>query len=189
VSDVRALLEQSAMYRVLSLVFQPPRPETGKELYALAVVVPGALGEDLAKLAGHAVNEATYHALLGSSGICPDCESDYEVNALGGKGPLLADVSGFYQAFRFDPTWELRLPPDHIAAELGFLGYLALKEASASARGLEYQAGTCRDAAATFVRDHLGRWASAFCERLQAAGERGAYENAACLLLRMVAHG
>ena len=89
----------------------------------------------------------------------------------------LADIAGFYRAFglEVEPGGER---VDHIAAELEFMHFLAVKEALANERGETEKAEICRDGAASFLSDHLGRWTSKLGAQLkscdpmyQAAGE------------------
>ena len=82
----------------------------------------------------------------------------------------LADIAGFYRAFGVEVTPGTERP-DHIAVELEFMHLLAVKEVVAAGRedGGEH-AGICRDARATFFRDHLGRWFGPFCDRLRVEG-------------------
>ncbi len=166
-------LQRAATYQFLALLFLPPTAEVLEDLPVLARALPDHLRADAQALAAHAGAEVEheYHALLGGSGRCRDCESDYEINALGGKGPLIADVAAFYRAFRFSAE-ELHLAPDHIAVELDFLGYLAMKTAYARHADLADERAICEDAAASFLRDHVGHWTPAFFAQLDAtAGE------------------
>jgi TorA maturation chaperone TorD len=82
----------------------------------------------------------------------------------------LADIAGFYRAFGVEITPGTERP-DHIAVELEFMHLLAVKEVVAAGRedGGEH-ARICRDARATFFRDHLGRW---FGPSANASGEGG----------------
>lgn len=177
-------LERASTYHFLALLFLPPTIEVLDELRVLAGALPGDLradGEALAAGAGPEV-ELEYHALLGGSGRCRDCESDHEINALGGKGPLLADVAAFYRAFRF--AAELRLAPDHIAVELDFLGFLAMKTACARHAGLTDEREICEAAAASFQRDHLARWTPQFLAQLESTAGDGFHGRAARLAAR-----
>lgn len=175
------MLQRAAAYRALSLLFAPPDKHLDTELRGLAREVSGPLGEQILHLANNVPPDlsALYHQTLGPSGTCRDCESDYEVNALGGKGPLVADVAGFYRAFHYEPEGVVPASPDHIATELGFLGWLALKTAYALQRGAEDDTQVCLDAAKTFVQEHLGRWAPTFLARLADTAQGNFYEQAA----------
>jgi TorA maturation chaperone TorD len=166
-------LIRAALYRIASLLVEPPRDGLREEISAVALTLPEPLASALHAIGAPDATE--YHRLLGPSGACRDCESDWDTVALAGKGPLLADVAGFYRAFHF----ESQGTPDHISNELSFLGYLALKEAYAQHRGDSDQAQLCRDAAASFVRDHLG-WAPAFFTRLSELAGDGRWGAAAC---------
>lgn len=163
-------VQRAATYQFLALLFLPPTAELRSELDVLADALPDQLraaGRALIAEAGPEV-EHEYHALLGGSGRCRDCESDYQVNALGGKGPLIADVAAFYKAFRFSAD-QLRLAPDHIAVELDFLGYLAMKSAYARHAGLADEREICETAATSFLRDHLAHWTPQFLAQLDSA--------------------
>jgi TorA maturation chaperone TorD len=173
-------LEQSCTYRFLALLFQPPSPEMARELADLAGVLDESLREDGRALAfelGPDV-EHDYHALLGGSGRCRDCESDYQVAALGGKGPLLADVAAFYRAFHFAAD-DHCLAPDHVAVELDFLGYLAMKAAYARHASLIDEREICELAAEQFDRDHVARWLPSFLAQVMSAAGDSFYGRAA----------
>jgi TorA maturation chaperone TorD len=182
-------LRRAAACHFAALLFLPPDEAIRDELRLTLPGLPDPLRDEATQLLDDlpAAWEAEYHALLGASGACPDCESSYDDNPLGGKGPLLLDIAGFYQAFRFPGPESLQLPPDHLAVELDFLGYLGLKAAFAegSARGDER--AVCLEAAAAFGRDHLGRFLHRFCERLAAAAGPGFHGRAAQLGERLAA--
>lgn len=180
-SSLLGPLERSVLLRFLSLSFQPPPRDLSQRLEALWPTLPeGIRGEGRALAARAATDlEPEYHRLLGPSGGCPDCESDYLGAALPGKGPVLADVAGFYRAFHFEPERELSMAPDQIAVELSFLGYLSLKRALAAYQGLPEEEQICQQAEALFWREHLGGWGPAFCQAVAAKAEGGFYADAA----------
>ncbi|HEU5056224.1 MAG TPA: molecular chaperone TorD family protein [Kofleriaceae bacterium] len=181
-------LQRAATYQFLALLFLPPSAGLRDELHILA----GALPEQLRAAARALVAEAgpeiehEYHALLGGSGRCRHCESDYQGIAIGGKGPIIADVAAFYRAFHFSPP-ALRLAPDHIAVELDFLGYLAMKTAYARHTGLAGEREMCEAASASFVRDHLGQFADSFLAQLAAAAGDRFHGHAARFAARALA--
>lgn len=69
----------------------------------------------------------------------------------------LADIAGFYQAFRLE-VGEQRGRVDHLAIELEFLGELTAREAYLEDAGDEDGLEIVRDAQRSFLEDHLGRW-------------------------------
>lgn len=72
----------------------------------------------------------------------------------GDPGRILADVLAFHAAFAFNP--ETEEPPDHVAVEAAFLGYLRLKEAYAACRKEgEGEAEVTAEAARRFCESHL----------------------------------
>jgi TorA maturation chaperone TorD len=173
--EMARLLGRASQYHFLSLLFRPPSAGLLDEMAALVPSLAPTLRERATNLLAEAspTLEHEYHVFLGGSGMCPDCESDYEVNALGGKGPLLADVAGFYKAFSFEAATALRLQADHISVELDFLGFLALKAAYAVENAKADERDLCERAAAAFIADHIGRFAPTFFERLGSqAGDR-----------------
>lgn len=168
---LKTALERAALLRYLSRVLQPPDEEQAKELRELAGTLPVPL-QDEAKGLSHGYHEDLiylYHLVLGPTGAVRDCESDYVGDPIGGKGPVLADISGFYRAFSFDPSIELRTSPDHISAELGFLSFLSFKEAYALYNGDEERVAICVQASEWFWREHLGTWIDRLAESVHEA--------------------
>lgn len=182
---VTPLLARSALFRFLSLAFQVPRPERAAGMRALADTLPPDLAgaaREVATRAGEDI-EPAYHRILGPGGPAGACETDI-IPFSGGKGPVLADIAGFYRAFRFDPSREVAESPDHIAIELSFVAYLGLKEAYAVLRGAEEEAAIVREAASRFLEDHLGRWAAPLAERIEGAGAPRFFVGVGELLVR-----
>jgi TorA maturation chaperone TorD len=68
------------------------------------------------------------------------------------------------------PAW-FQEPEDHIACELGFVGYLLQRARAAAGSGDADGQGAQRflSAAEGFASRHLGRWVKAFCQDLLAA--------------------
>jgi TorA maturation chaperone TorD len=141
-------------------------PDLVERVERLAARLDGA---ELEKL------DRTYQEIFDPSGglRCPPNETAYTaVTPQHGmtKSFELADIAGFYRAFGVEVTPGTERP-DHIAVELEFMHLLAVKEMVAAAReDGEEHARICRDARATFFRDHLGRWFTPFCERLREEG-------------------
>jgi hypothetical protein len=164
------------------------------------VLVARLLGEDTAPLAGGSTLDALRDALVRSGdgralgrldeldaltplpagelagrwvqwfdlGRVPPYEASNVPASAGGITPRLADVAGFYRAFGFCVTGNR---PDHVVAELEFLGMLLLIEADAAERGAVERAEIAGGAARSFVRDHLGGWLEAWAARVGAIGE------------------
>jgi len=168
--EAKRWLATASRWRLLSLLFQLPTREARRELKRLAGSVP----RDLASLAKAwtAVPmkdaAAEFHRVLGPGGI-PAVESSYDPNALAGRGPLLADIAGFHEAFAYRPEKPPAEVPDHIAVELDFLSYLAFKTAFALHAGSWEESQITAKAYEHFLAEHLCTWVPTFHERLERA--------------------
>lgn len=162
-AETRRWLQVAATWRFLSLLFQSPTTESYSQLHALIGELPPEQQERARQLMTMPLEgwQAEFHRVLGPGGI-PACESSYDENALAGRGPVIADIAGFYQAFAYNPTNAPAETPDHISIELGFLAYLALKIAFATYAGKDEEAQLTRDAYRRFLSDHLHYWAEPF---------------------------
>ncbi|MGH9602849.1 MAG: TorD/DmsD family molecular chaperone [Terriglobales bacterium] len=166
--EVSIWLERATSYRFFSLYFRLPTEEVSAELAALAAEVSSELRE-LAKMRQQLTLEECaqeFHRVLGAGGI-PACASSYDDNALAGRGPMLADISGFYQAFAYRPEPPPAEVPDHLAVELDFLSYLAVKVAFALHEGCQDEAEIARRACEQFLTEHLHEWTERFHLRLE----------------------
>lgn len=74
-----------------------------------------------------------------------------------------ATVEQFYHQGGFILREELKLPADHLAVELAFMGYLAEQEGSKWPQDAE-AAVALRLLQRQFMHDHLLRWGPKFCE-------------------------
>jgi len=108
----------------------------------------------------------------------PPYGADYLASHIFMKAQSMADVAGFYQAFgvAIDAGTER---PDHISAELEFMGYLCQKEAYASEHGLAEALMITISAEKRFLGDHLGRWAPLFLRRFEAVTRQPFYRAVA----------
>jgi hypothetical protein len=82
-------------------------------------------------------------------------------------GTILAELGDLYEAFAYAPRAEN--PPDHIAVEAGFAGFLWLKEAYALDCGDEQAVEVTRSARRAFGSRHLAPFAAALAARLEDA--------------------
>ncbi len=180
--SARAMLERASRLRLLGLLLESPRPGWKEEVAALWESCGGAELEQAAAKALDGWTEGRYLALFGPGGTV----SPRAAACAPGQDPgrLLADLSAFYEAFAFRPF--PGSPPDHIAAEAGFLGYLAFKEAYAVAEGDEEAARTVRDAAAAFCRLYAAPHALCLAKKLQEAAGAGPLPAAVAALADLV---
>lgn len=188
-------------YRALARLFSPPMAETLGELSRHEL--PALAGALRALGAAMSLQEGAFALYEALSGLDPEeLVAEWEANfeASGGlfcplgetahttessqeawlKGYRLADIAGFYHAFGVEVTPGSEVP-DHLAIELEFMHLLAVKEAVALEQGEVEGAGTCREAAISFMRDHLGRWGSKVHQRLE-EGQGKVYPLAAAIL-------
>jgi len=94
---------------------------------------------------------------------------------------ILADLSGFYEAFGFRPRAED--PIDHVA--VGLVAYLLLKEGYARLRGESAAAEFCATARQRFEETHLSALAAPLAERLSANGGDHLAQAAGMLAARL----
>jgi len=169
-NQIRSWLESAAVWRFLSLLFQLPTSESCAELRRLAEELPPDQRERARELVSipREAWETEFHRVLGPAGI-PACESSYEENALAGRGPLLADIAGFYEAFAYRPSTAPAEVPDHVSVEFGFLAYLAVKIAFALYEDQTDEALVAREAYERFLKDHVGYWAERFRRTVERA--------------------
>jgi len=112
------------------------------------------------------VLEQEYLPLFGPAALCPLTETSWgDAARLLGKAAQLADISGFYRAFRLQPREDRdQVPDDHLASELEFMSVLCLKEANALHRDLGEALEITRDAQKKFLQDHLATWVDFWAE-------------------------
>ncbi len=148
---VHSLLREAAEWRLMGLLFECPSDDWRRQI---AINAAEAADPDLRAAASHAVeegDEGTYHSIFGPGGPAPAREATWHESME--LGYLMSELSICYQAFAYTPT--AAEPPDHVAVEAGFVAYLKLKEAFATAEGEDAKANVARDAAATFIRDRM----------------------------------
>ena len=199
-------IDRARVYRFLARTFQPPDPSRVSELQCDDLPgLPAVLKRLGASVELLALAKQLDECLLNADTTSLNAEYDkaFEVSNGAERPPnetahapetpqeeltktyQLADIAGFYRAFgvEVEPGSER---VDHIAAELEFMHLLAVKEALAKARDETEKAEICRDGAASFLRDHLGRWCAKLCAQLQAESGGQLYQAAGELLVQFV---
>lgn len=91
-------------------------------------------------------------------------ETAYLEQQLFQKMQQMADIAGFYRAFGVEASSIER--PDYLATELEFMHFLTYRESRARELAHDEGADVCLQAQRGFLRDHIARWAPAFCARL-----------------------
>ncbi len=181
--DVLTWLQRASTWRFFSLYFRLPTEETEAELLSLAAAPEAsAVLRQLAEMRQEltlAERQQEFHRVLGAGGI-PACASSYDDNALAGRGPMLADIAGFYQAFAYRPEKPPAEVPDHLAVELDFLAFLAMKVAFAMHESHHENAAIAQQAYEKFLTEHVRDWVERFhavLERSPASIYLGAAER------------
>ncbi len=186
---VEIALARSALYEALTIGLRPPTAEGRRRLassggalalgVAASVLGGGALAAQVERFTTGARDDAsiepTYERLFGHTarGDASPYETEYGADDLFQQPQAMADVAGFYAAFGLTTTGGER--PDHASGECEFLMVLARREALAVARRDDAEVAIVRRAARLFLRDHLGRFASAFAGQLRRADPEGFY--------------
>jgi len=175
--DVESALRASARWRLLGLLFERPRPSWRLEVEALAREV-GEPRLSRAAADARSFGEGRYLRILGPGGAVSPREGAHR--PFHDPGQLLAAVRGFYETFAYRPLAED--PADHVAVEIGFLGFMALKEAYALSRNDPDAADLTRRAAKTFMEEHLAVLSGALPDKLSGVAAAGHLLEAARLL-------
>ncbi len=149
-NHVRDLAHESARWHLAGRLLRRPRSGWRAELQALAREAADPALAAAASLA-HDEAEGPYLALLGPGGALSPREVSYK--PLQDPGRILAEIAGFHEAFSYPAGTED--PRDHVAVAADFVGFLALKEAYATAAGRPDDAETTREARERFVERHV----------------------------------
>lgn len=157
-------LRSAARWRLLGLLFECPRQAWWQEMRALAVELK-ELGLLAAVEAAADADEAAYLRMFGPGGAISPREAGHRPMA--DPGAILAELTARYQAFAYRPG--LGEPFDHVAVELGYLGYLELKAAFAQdQQDCEAQATVGRELD-SFAADHVSLLVASLKSRLAGA--------------------
>lgn len=207
-SDDRALMALSRLYRLASSLFVPPGEDVLESLDS-GELVDGAR-TSARELGSEGIRAAVEGlAAAWAENPAPDleglleqfevaygqaCTADrppYEL-MYGGTTPFrepqdLADLSGYYRAFNVSLAPLMHERPDHVGVEAEFVSYLCYLAAWAAANGKEEQHQTALAAARSFLRDHLGTFATTFAQRAAATAPPSVFRQGAALLAALVA--
>jgi DMSO reductase family type II enzyme chaperone len=113
---------------------------------------------------------------------CPAHESAYCPGDVFRRADVMADVAAFYRAHGLQVGGTRRERVDHITTELEFLSFLARKEAYAIEHLGPDEIEECQRSQEHFLRDHVGRWAPGFADRLQTVADHQFFVTIGSLL-------
>jgi len=104
---------------------------------------------------------------------CPPYENEYYSNTdVTFRSQRLADIAGFYRAFKLDRASGARDRIDHLSFEAEFAQIVIARQLYAIEHGWDDAlADTCRQAQRRFFAEHLGWWLPAFGVRLEARSD------------------
>lgn len=176
-----ACLREATEWRLLGRLFECPTREWREEIEALARDLRSPVFEELVARARQEAREGLFHGILGPGGPAPAREVSYHDRLE--LGTLMADLTSQYEAFGYRPLTPET--PDHVAVELGFVAYLALKEAYALAAGADEEAAVTRRTADRFRREHLAMMAGPLARLLAGSGVTYLARAATMLLERV----
>ncbi|MEW6581573.1 MAG: molecular chaperone TorD family protein, partial [Actinomycetota bacterium] len=181
---VDAALACAARAQLLSLGFGVPTAEAvGRVAACAAVLAQDAAGEERELLAALVAGidgaapedlEVDHARLFDCECPCPPYEGSYEGDPFR-QARQMSDVAGFYAAFGARVAGPEGDRPDHVACELEFLSFLALRRAAAVEEGRAEDAEVCGDAEDSFLREHVGRWLGPFGTAVSGAAQTPVY--------------
>lgn len=186
-------LARADFYRILALSCEEPTTENlqpireiGTDLLELESVA--GYSQELEKALRKFVEDASrdahglqaeYHRLFNTQAACPSAEGNFQMVE---RGPVLGDVSAFYEAFHMK-VMERTGPPDSIKMELGFMSFMALKTVYAVENDLQEEKNIVEDAQKKFLSSHLGRWFRLFTAKLREVSGHSYYQSFSDLLI------
>jgi TorA maturation chaperone TorD len=145
------VLRDAASWTLLGQLFECPHERWRIQISHLAEELADDAFTKAVEAVGSDATEGQYHSVFGPGGPASPREATYHDTLE--LGSLMSELSAFYQGFAYSSG--LDEPPDHIAVELGFVGYLRLKQAYAMAAGDDEHATVASLAAERFIADHL----------------------------------
>lgn len=112
----------------------------------------------------------------------PPSEGSYHMAE---RGPILADISGFYEAFGFRAR-ESAGPPDQMKMQLAFMHYMAMKTVNAATKDNQEHLDVTLEAQRKFLDDHIGRWEKRIAQKMVEYTEYPFYLAVADLLVAWI---
>lgn len=179
--DQVGLLSEAAEWALIGLLFECPTGDWHERVAGLAAEVADRNLREAAEAADREADAGLHQSTFGPGGPAAIREVSYHRTVH--PGPVLAELQSLYDAFAYAPA--LDEPPDHVAVEAGFVGYLRFKEAYARHNGLAAEAAACADAAERITADHLALVAQPLAASLAMSGIRYAAAAAQALLDRV----
>ena len=145
------------MAQLLKGIIQSKNPRLLDEWQQLAerTLSPEELLESYQQIFSHTISQS-----------CPPCEMEYERTHVFQLTQQLADLSGFYRAFGAQLVERSGERVDHVAVQMEFMSWLTLKEAYFSQVENDEARKIIVDAQRKFFKDHLGRWAQLFLQKV-----------------------
>lgn len=180
-NNVKELLSRSALYGFFSCCFLSSWKGELENIEKHSAEVPDAWSNRVKELCilTKDISDEKCTSLFGGIGGCHDCESSYRSLPAGG---MLADISGFYNAFGYPEEDIDNKPPDHICKELGYLSFMFAKEAHALYKEDTEAAETCSQARTKFIKEHLLEWSTSFVENVSENAPDSFFSKAAALM-------
>ncbi len=189
---------RSALYEALAIGYRSPTSETRKRLIdeeqnqalrQIAAILEAngsnGMSTNLATLVRNLTQsvdannlaslEKSYRDLFGFTAHpkVPPYETEYGEEALFQQPQELGDIAGFYGAFGLKVNTFERV--DHLSCQCEFMAFLTRKEAYALEQNDMEMLEETRRAQRLFLKDHLGRFMSAFVKLLNRENLDGFY--------------
>jgi nitrate reductase assembly molybdenum cofactor insertion protein NarJ len=165
-ATTKRLIREAAEWRLLALLFECPREGWHGQVASVAAEIRDPDLRAAARAAETAATQGLYHSIFGPGGPVSPREVSYHDSIQ--LGYLLSELRCCYDAFAYKPVSEEAV--DHLSLEIGFIGYLRLKEAFMTAGGDPERAALAREAAQRFLAEHLAVSAEPIARALATGG-------------------
>ncbi len=164
--DNQSAIQRAQLYGFLADAFLYPHDNWTEDVVTVHQIAQAIQLTDveleIAPLDLHELQSAHRQTFGLAGSLC--YETEYGLPHEFRQSQEMADIAGFYRAFGLKVGGEARERPDHIAVELEFLHFMALKEAHARQTADPEHVQICQDAQRKFLQDHLGSWIELFAQ-------------------------